>query len=375
MRVLQVIDSLRIGGAEMLVVNLHAGFRARGIECEYYLLHAEHNQLEQRLAELGARIHAPLSASVYSPLHIMELSRHLRTFDYNLVQVHLFPAQLWAACGGWLADRALPLVTTEHSTYARRRKPWYRGIDRWMYGRYHRVASISPAATRGLTAWLPEVGGKITECPNGVNVDFFASAVTPGKQAFFSAAEHVSVILCVGSLEHVKGQDILLRAVSLIPDILLALVGDGPLCGELHALAAELGIESRVRFLGRRMDVAQLLKAADLYVQPSRWEGFGIAALEAMASGKAIVASDVPGLAQVVGDAGLLFPAGDAAQLARSISTALDNPDLRQRLAQRAQQRARMFSLDTTLDCYEKLYREVVERGKDRPGKSEAFSV
>jgi len=123
------------------------------------------------------------------------------------------------------------------------------------------------------------------------------------------------------------------------------------------------------------MDVAQLLKAADLYVQPSRWEGFGIAALEAMASGKAIVASDVPGLAQVVGDAGLLFPAGDAAQLARSISTALDNPDLRQRLAQRAQQRARMFSLDTTLDCYEKLYREVVERGKDRPGKSEAFSV
>ena len=349
-----------MGGAEVLVANLHSGFRARNIECEYYLLHSEQTPLEQKLTNLGACIHAPLSGSVYSPMHIWAFGRHLRAFDYDLVHVHLFPAQLWAACGARFARRSLPMVTTEHSTHTRRRRPWYRGIDRWMYANYRRIASISPATTSSLAAWLPEVRNKVTECPNGVDVDFFASATTPGKNALFSVPDHVPVILCVGSLARVKGHDILLRAISLIPDIVLALVGDGPLSGELHALTIELGIESRVRFLGRRMDVAQLLKSADLYVQPSRWEGFGIAALEAMAAGKPIVFSDVPGLAQVVGDAGLTFPVDDVSELAHRISTLFNDPVLQQRLAYTARERARQFGLEKTLDCYEELYNDVV---------------
>jgi glycosyltransferase involved in cell wall biosynthesis len=97
-----------------------------------------------------------------------------------------------------------------------------------------------------------------------------------------------------------------------------------------------------------------------LYVQPSRVDGFGIAALEAMAAGKPIVASNIPGLADVVGDAGLLFPAGDAGQLAQRITTLLGDAGLRQRLAHSAQQRARTFGLEKTLDCYEQLYQDVI---------------
>ncbi len=299
------------------------------------------------------------AVSVYSPLHIWALQKHLRKFKYDVVHVHLFPAQLWAACGARLARSPIPLVTTEHSTHARRRTHVYRGIDRWMYGRYRQIASISPATTASIVAWLPEVRNKVTECPNGINVDAFASARTPGKQALFSVPENTPVIACVGSLESVKGHETLLRAVSLIPEAVLVLAGDGPLWGQLHALAEELGIASRVRFLGKRMDVPQILKAADLYVQPSQWEGFGIAVLEAMAAAKPILASNVPGLAHVIGNAGLLFPVGDADQLAQRITMLLADKALRQQLADSAQQRARTFGLNKTLDCYEKLYRDV----------------
>jgi len=359
MKVLQVIDSLRIGGAEVLVANLHSGFSARGIECEYYLLHGERTPLVQKLIGQGARIHAPLSASVYSPLHVWALQGHLRKFSYDVVHVHLFPAQLWAACGACLAAKKTPKVTTEHSTYARRRTPAYRGVDRWMYRQYERIASISPATTAGLVSWLPEVRDNISDCPNGIDVDAFALAQTAGKQALFSVPEDTPVVVCVGSLEPVKGQDTLLRAMSFIPDAVLVLVGDGTLSVQLHALADELGIASRVRFLGRRTDVPQLLKAADLYVQASRWEGFGIAVLEAMAAGIPVLASDVPGLAHVTGDTGVLFPAGDVDELARGIATLLGDASMRKRLADCAQQRARMFGLNSTLDCYEKLYKEV----------------
>jgi glycosyltransferase involved in cell wall biosynthesis len=356
---MQVIDSLALGGAEVLVADMYTGLRERGIECEYYLLRSEETPLEQKITRQGARIHAPLAASVYSPLHVWALQKHLREFKYDVVHVHLFPAQLWAACGARLARTAIPLVTTEHATLNRRRVSWFRGIDRLMYRQYQRIASVSHATTANLVEWLPEVKDKVIECPNGINVDTYASATTTDKKDLFSLPESTPVVLCVGRLDPEKDHKTLLRAVGLVPGVVLVLAGDGPLSERLHTLADELGIASRVRFLGKRMDVPQLLKAADVYVQPSLWEGFGIAALEAMAAGKPVIASNVPGLAEVIGDAGILFPVGDVGHLAQSITTLLGDANYRQALGEAAQQRSRMFSLDKTLDCYEKLYREV----------------
>jgi glycosyltransferase involved in cell wall biosynthesis len=364
MKILQVIDSLALGGAEVLTASLYAGLLKRGLFCEYYLLRSEQTPLERKLADSGARIHAPLRASVYSPRHLRAFRETLRRFKFDVVHVHLFPAQLWAACGAWAARGATPLITTEHNTENRRRTYWLRGIDRWMYGRYRRIASISPATTKQLVAWLPELQSKIADCPNGIDVETFASASGPGKQALFSVTEDTPVILCVGRLEMVKDHETLLRAMSSIPRAVLALAGDGPLRRPLHALAEQLGIGSRVQFLGKRADVPQLLKAADLYVQPSRWEGLSIAVLEAMAAGKPIVVSDAPSLAEQVEDTALLFPVGDAHQLALRISTLLADPHLRQQLACLAQQRARMFGLERTLDCYERLYRDVARKAE-----------
>ena len=149
------------------------------------------------------------------------------------------------------------------------------------------------------------------------------------------------------------------------------LVGEGRLTKQLQRRAAELGVASRVHFFGKRRDVPQLLKAADLYVQPSRVEGFGIAALEAMASGLPIIASNVAGLAEVVGENGMLFPAGDHRRLAECLKLLLEDSALRQQLSAAATKRAQMFSVAKTRDCYEALYREVLRESQKPVGVSQ----
>jgi glycosyltransferase involved in cell wall biosynthesis len=140
----------------------------------------------------------------------------------------------------------------------------------------------------------------------------------------------------------------------------LVLAGDGSLRQQLEAQAETLGVTSRVHFLGRRMDVAELLKMADIYVHPAAFEGFGIAAAEALTAGKPVVASNVPGLAQVVGDAGILVPPGDVETLAAEVRTLINSPDRRQQLSRAAVERGRQFSIETTVAAYIDLYRSVL---------------
>ncbi len=359
MKVLQVINNLVVHGAQMLVRNMILGFARRGIECEVYLLRSTGSPIESSLLKRGVRLYFPLRASIYSPLHVRPLATHLRDHFYDLVHVHLFPAQLWVALAAKLANATARLVTTEHSTYNRRRRPIYRPMDRWMYAQYRFIASISEATTKALVRWLPELARKARTCPNGVDVDFFASAPASSKFDVLSLPDHCPVILSVGRLEFPKDNETVIRAMSLIQDAHLAVVGIGPRLEELESLARKLRVANRVHFLGQRTDVPQLMKAADIYVQSSRWEGFGIAALEAMASGLPVVASRVPGLAELVGDTGLLFEPGDHEQLAGHLDTLLNGAELRARLAKAGLPRAAAFSFDRTLDCYENLYREL----------------
>jgi glycosyltransferase involved in cell wall biosynthesis len=152
----------------------------------------------------------------------------------------------------------------------------------------------------------------------------------------------------------------LLRAMTHISDADLVLAGDGELRSQLERQAEALGIAQRVHFLGRRKDVAELLKMADIYVHPPTLEGFGIAAVEAMAAGKPIVATNVPGLAQVVGDAAVLVPPSDPAALAEQISALIKSREHQEQLGNAASQRAKLFSIENTVDAYIDLYQSVL---------------
>lgn len=154
------------------------------------------------------------------------------------------------------------------------------------------------------------------------------------------------LVIAIGSLYEVKGHVYLLEAAAKLRaegrDLVVAIAGSGYMEERLKARAAELGLAEGVRFLGYRSDVPDLLAAADVYAMPSLSEGLPMAMIEAMLAGKAIVASDVGGIPELLPspEHGVLAKPGDAGDLAAKLATLLADPTRRARLGAAAQARA-----------------------------------
>jgi glycosyltransferase involved in cell wall biosynthesis len=367
MKVLHVINSLIPGGVEVLLADMAPRFRDRGLETSIALLRPLDSHLEEQLR--GQHIHfvEGLPRRIYSPTHIAALAPHIRKSD--VVMSYLFPAQLWVAIAAARCGEAVPLVTTEQSTFNNRRRTWLRPLDRWMYSRYATIACNSQGTLNALVGWVPGAVGRLSIVPNGVSLERFANALPASKREVVGR-DDVPVVIFVARFDPAKDHAALLRAMCKVPDAHLVLAGDGDSRPDMEALARKLEIAERVHFLGRRPDVPSLLKMADVYVHASTWEGFGLAAVEAMAAGLPVVATDVPGLAEVVGDAGLLFPKCDADKLATHISSLLTSPELRTRMKQQSLARAQQFSIERTVESYIKMFESVLA---ERRSVAEAF--
>ena len=198
----------------------------------------------------------------------------------------------------------------------------------------------------------------ISVVPNGVDLKEFTVS---------SRNNSIPMVVCVARLDHeIKGQDILIEALSIVKgrSILFAcrLVGDGPSRAMLEKMVAELGLIEEVSFTGVRSDVAAQLSQADLFVLPSRYEGFGIVILEAMASGLPVIVSNIEGPAEVVvdGKSGLHFQSGNARDLADKIESLLANQEMQQRFAAASLLRVRDYSIEVMYEAYLSVYRNAV---------------
>jgi glycosyltransferase involved in cell wall biosynthesis len=185
----------------------------------------------------------------------------------------------------------------------------------------------------------------------------------PAVRAELGLSSGQALILCVARLHPQKGLPVLLQASSrwagLDPAPLLAVVGDGPLAATLADQIAAAA--APVRLLGRRDDVADLIRAADVVVLPSRWEGWPLVLSEALQLGRPIVATRVGGVADLVRDAAVLVPAGDADALAAAVAGLVERPGQRRELAERAKRRAMdLPTEDDTADAVLAVYRGLV---------------
>ena len=189
----------------------------------------------------------------------------------------------------------------------------------------------------------------------------------PVDRAQLSTPAHALVVLVLSRMHPKKGIDTILKATSAIPDIVLWLAGEGPNKAEYQALAAQLGIADRVRFLGWRTDRKALLEAADIVALPSRYEPFGTVIVEAWAMGKPLVATRAAGASQYVKDGsnGLLCPIDDVPALTDCIARLVRDRDLRARLAETAYQDYQTdFSKPVVIDRLIETYRTVLSLGK-----------
>jgi glycosyltransferase involved in cell wall biosynthesis len=295
-----------------------------------------------------------------SPLAIARARAALARSAPDLVHLHTGRAN-WVG-GVAAASLGLPAVTTRRMDRAVRPGP----RTRWLYRRGVRHAvAISESVRRRLIE-----GGVPAERTRVIESAVDPEALRPAREraelrAALSAEASDCCLLVLARLSRRKGVDVLLEAMAQLEGesapATLWIAGDGPERAALEARSAGLGLRS-VRFLGHREDKAELLSACDVFVMPSRAEGLGVAALEAMAAGRPVLASRVGGLAEVVDDAtGRLVPPEDPKALAGALAALVRDRSLRERLGAAGPARVRArHSPEHMADAYESLYRDVL---------------
>lgn len=171
---------------------------------------------------------------------------------------------------------------------------------------------------------------------------------------------HQHLAVAVARLAPQKALPVLFDAIArTTQDVTLVVLGEGPLSSELRALVARRGLDDRIRFLGFRRDVADIVAAADVFCLSSVWEGVPLAAQEAILLGTPIVSTDVGGMSELISDrrSGRLVPTGDAAALATAIDEVCASPDIRRSyIAQAQADLAEGFSTDKMLERLRVLY-------------------
>lgn len=200
-----------------------------------------------------------------------------------------------------------------------------------------------------------------------VHIPNFAdeTPVTPIPRDSFDTPADKPIILTAGRLHVNKAFDVLLHSLTELPNVTLWLAGSGPEEANLKALCKQLGLESRVRFLGWRDDVTTLMASVDLFVCPSRHEGLGSIVMESWAHRCPIVATNSQGPGEAITDglSGLITPVDDAPALAKAIDRVLTSDDLRQQLIEGASKvYADGYSKAYIVERYAEFYREIRQK-------------
>lgn len=352
--VLHVLPSLDAGGAERLVVELTTAARSRGIDARIAVLAPARpdSPVLKDAAERDLPVHV-LGAHRFDPRGLLRLRR--MAADSEVVHAHLFPA--FYAVAAVCRRRT---VVTEHSpTNSRRGKLPFAAVERLVYRRFDVKAAISEGVAVALEEYLDGLGvpGPVVVVHNGIALERFSPATDDGGPRGDSAPgsdDRPLRLVTVGTLDARKNVGAAVKSIARVERVTLTVVGDGPERGRLEEASA--GLSGRIQFVGLRDDVPDLLRRHDALLMTSRYEGFGLVAAEAMASGLPVLAPRLPGLDEVVGDAGLLHEPGDLDALAGHIALLRDDPDLNARLGARARLRSTRFDLDHTVDAYLDLY-------------------
>ncbi len=361
MRILHIIPSFSIGGAEKLITEIAPIMRDTGHEVTVLAFDGKESFFKEELVQSGIQVLSfGTNCSVYNPIFIIRLHKLIRCFD--VIHSHLTSPQFFTAIAGLLSNKVL--VTTEHSTTNRRRgRKWLRLTDKWMYLQYDSIIAISNKTEESLKEYLGKISTPIITISNGINIHRIQIAPPLDDGTKLTSKK---VITMVGAFRPEKDQQTLISAYKKLnnPDLELWFVGDGERKNEMVRLVDELGLSDSVRFWGNRNDVPSILKSSDVIVLSSHWEGFGLAAAEGMAAGKPVIASNVEGLAQVVGNAGLLFETGNIMQLASLIQLLLDDSVLYANIAKKCLARAQLFDISIMAEEYLKVYQECILRKK-----------
>lgn len=369
MRILQVSSARNFGGGERHFADLSNALAARGHKV-FAALTPTSTLLREQLDQLDAP--QLLTLPLRNALDLAsanKIARFMREQRIEIVHAHIardYPLAAYAA-------RRVPearLIITRHVPFALSR------LHKLSLSNTARVIAVSESVARRLHKQKIFDADKIRIVPNGINVKRFDLAADNFEREAYRRQLPLQarfLVGTVGEVSAIKGQEDFVRAASIIArsgfdDVAFLIAGeDNSPTREtrtlLERMIAEGNLQGRVCLLGRLSDVAPFLLALDVYVSPSRVDAFGLALVEAMACGLAVVATETDGAREIIieGATGNLVPIGDAAALAGAVLALIKNDEERTRLGERARENVReRFSLERMVDATEEVYCEAL---------------
>jgi glycosyltransferase involved in cell wall biosynthesis len=375
LRIVHLIDSLSMGGAERMIVTFSRYLRREAFALEVCCLQ-EPGPLAKEVEAEGVSVTAMGQKNNYDPVAFPRLVRFLRRGGFHLVHTHLFGADFWGRLASIFAG--VPIrVSTIHSPYVDYQWKNFaadRTLARWTD---HFIA-VSRTAMNFTINKVPIPPEKFTWIPNPVPAELFVNPAVSDEElddfcATWSIDRGAPVIGTIGRLSEQKGHVYLVEAarhvIEQVPEAQFVIVGDGPKRSELEEDVRRLGLANRVIFVGVQQNPLICYRLFDLFVLSSLWEGTPLVLIEAMMAGLPVVATSVDGVKETLvhEETGLLVPPKDPGALAQAMLLMLQDISLRSMLTKRARDVAvSTFDAPGVVRQYEVVYEECLARAGRR---------
>jgi glycosyltransferase involved in cell wall biosynthesis len=369
--VFQILPSLVVGGAERLVVHLVERLSRERFSPVCICLESPlGTHYEARVRASGAPLHFLGKGAEASGGVLRQLNALFRQYRPAVAHTHIIGLNY--AYPLMLRYRTPARVHTMHSLAQREVGVRVGAWVRTLAFRYRFGGVVPVAVADEVRASIQQLYGYPDPplIPNGIPTDEYAP--DPDTRAQWRQAHgiepHATVLTHVGRFAPPKNHALLVEAFAQVHSdapLYLLLVGGGELENAVREQVAGLGLQGRVRFLGVRADVADILRASDVFVLSSRWEGNPLSVMEAMAAGLPVVSTGVGGVPELVreGETGLLVPSEDAGALAQAMQALVDDPVRRRAMGAAARQHAvAHFDIRHTVRGYEQLYEALLKR-------------
>lgn len=357
--ILQVISQRHLSGAERVCLMLSEALQRRGHRV--VLVCKKDTAMLEEAARRGIETRTPGVSGKFNPLVALRLRRIAREIGADVIHTHLSTASQWGGTTGRITG--IPVVSHVHAMNSKH---------------FFLLADLMVACSEGVRNHLTGQGvapQKVRVVYNGIEAKRVQVPLDRDQlRTTLGIAADAPVLVCIAHLAGKKGQEYLISAVAQLkekwPAIRCLFAGIGERAEALQRQADEQGVGHNVMLLGYRSDAIALMHAADCVILPSLGkEGLPLVLLEAALLGRPAICSNIPGSNEVVidGTTGLLFPAGDAAALARSIDRLLSDRELSVQMGTAARSRAMAeFTIEAMTDRMESVYRDLILQRKEK---------
>ena len=376
-KILHLINDLGCGGAQKVIYNLLCEIdRKRFLPVIGIWGRKWGHEMVEQFSDSNIEVVDFEAHSRFDPKSINSLYKYLSKNHVDILHTHLFLMHIIGRVVGRSAG--IPRIVSTHHNLLQSNNAILRVLEKLSLPLCDVTTSVSRAAQKSYYSVYKDFtidalhsGNRHFTIYNPVNTDDIQKTLK--KENREEIIEELGlqdkfVFSCVGRLHPSKGHTYLFAAVEQLrnihPNIKILIIGDGPLAEELKEEARSKRLDKVINFLGYRNDVFHILSASNALVQPSVFEGFGLASAEALACGIPVISTTLPSIAEVVQDkkSGLLVPPGDVYALAKAMAYLIENPDIAAVYGQTGRQFVEdRFSSTTITRQYEDLYQTLAE--------------